>query len=248
MPDVVGYRAKFAVIVPSTNTVVEHDFNVLRPPGVTIHAGRFMIDRPALASDAEFEELMRQIDDNLPSAVAQIATCKPDYYVMGMSAGTFWGGVEGNIRFEKRLSELTGGMGASTGATACKEALTRYGVKRISVLTPYQPIADYNVKRYFEEAGFEVVKGMGLKCPNATAIAEVTEASLIPVLRELDGPDVEAIVQCGTNLSMVTLAAEAERWLGKPVLAINAATLWHALRANGIDDQIHGYGSLLERF
>ena len=26
MPDVVGWRAKFGVIVPSTNTVVEHDF------------------------------------------------------------------------------------------------------------------------------------------------------------------------------------------------------------------------------
>jgi len=38
----------------------------------------------------------------------------------------------------------------------------------------------------------------------------------------------------GTNLSMVRLADEAERWLGKPVLAINAATLWHALRSNGI--------------
>ena len=26
MPDVVGYRAKIGVIVPSTNTVVGHDF------------------------------------------------------------------------------------------------------------------------------------------------------------------------------------------------------------------------------
>jgi maleate isomerase len=52
-------------------------------------------------------------------------------------------------------------------------------------------------------------------------------------------------VQVGTNLSILRLADEAERWLGKPVIAINAATWWHALRTNGINDQIQGCGSLL---
>jgi maleate isomerase len=40
----------------------------------------------------------------------------------------------------------------------------------------------------------------------------------------------------------------AEFWLDKPVLAINTATYWHALRQNGIDDRISGFGSLLEDF
>ena len=52
-------------------------------------------------------------------------------------------------------------------------------------------------------------------------------------------------MQVGTNLSMVRLADEAERWLAKPVLAINAVTLWHALRSNGIPDRMRGFGSLL---
>jgi len=59
---------------------------------------------------------------------------------------------------------------------------------------------------------------------------------------------VDALVQVGTNLSMVKLAAAAEFWLGKPVIAINAATYWHALRANGIADRITGFGRLLEEF
>jgi maleate isomerase len=37
-------------------------------------------------------------------------------------------------------------------------------------------------------------------------------------------------------------------WLGKPVLAINTATYWHALRANGIDDRMEGLGQLLSDF
>ena len=67
-------------------------------------------------------------------------------------------------------------------------------------------------------------------------------------LRRLDGDDVDAIIQVGTNLSMVRLAAAAEMWLGKPVIAINTATWWHALRANGITDKMDGFGRLMAEF
>jgi len=65
------------------------------------------------------------------------------------------------------------------------------------------------------------------------------------VLGDLDGPDVEGIIQVGTNLSMLRLADEAERWLDKPVLAINAVTVWHALRSQGFPDRLQGFGTLL---
>ena len=58
----------------------------------------------------------------------------------------------------------------------------------------------------------------------------------------------DALVQVGTNLSMIRVAAMAELWLGKPVLAINAATYWHALRANGIAEKIAGCGRIFEEF
>ena len=65
-------------------------------------------------------------------------------------------------------------------------------------------------------------------------------------LKDIDSDDVDAIVQVGTNLSMIRLAAAAELFLGKPVIAINTATYWHALRACGIQDKRSGIGSLLE--
>ena len=52
-------------------------------------------------------------------------------------------------------------------------------------------------------------------------------------------------MQVGTNLAFAKVAAEAEQWLGKPVLAVNTCTYWHALRTAGIDDKIEGFGSLL---
>ncbi len=245
MPDSVGYRLKMGVIVPSTNTVVEHDFNAVRIPGVTFHAGRMYVEDPRLDSDDSFEHLLVQIRASLSIAIRDVLTAKPDYLIMGMSAETFWGGNEGNAQFEAQVLSLANGLGLSTGAAACNAALEVFDVKRIAVVSPYQPVADAMVTTFFEENGFDVVRYHGLKCPSATAIADVTEAELVTVMQnELAGEDVEAIVQVGTNLSMLRLADEAERWLRKPVIAINAATLWHSLRENGIHDQFPGFGSL----
>ena len=244
MPDAAGYRIKFGVIVPSTNTVVEADYNRMAPPGVTFHTGRMYIEQPLMDSDERFEALLVQIRGSIRVAIRDVMTCQPDSLIMGMSSETFWGGVEGNAQFIERV-KVQAGLHVTTGASACRAALERHGIRRIAVLSPYQPVADRQVTRYFEEAGFEVVGFQSLRCPTATSIAEVPEARLLPIVRDLNGHDAEEIVQIGTNLSMVRLADEAERWLGKPVLAINAVTLWHALRTNGIPDQMRGFGSLL---
>jgi maleate isomerase len=232
------------VIVPSTNTVVEHDFNMIGPSGVTFHTGRMYIKDSSLGSDRSFLDVLEQIRQSIDVAIRDVLTCEPDYLVMGMSAETFWGGLAGNAAFEERVATQSG-LGVSTGATSVRKALEAIGAEAVAILTPYQPVADEQVKAFFEEVGV-VVKGLkGLRCQNATAIADVSPATLIPLLRELDGPDVDAIVQVGTNLSMVRLADEAERWLGKPIIAVNAATLWHALRTNGFEDRFPHFGSLL---
>jgi len=75
----------------------------------------------------------------------------------------------------------------------------------------------------------------------------VSTDELREAILEVNGDDVDAVVQVGTNLAMARLADEAERWLHKPVLAINAAIYWYALRQNGIMDKIDGFGSLLSQ-
>jgi len=88
----------------------------------------------------------------------------------------------------------------------------------------------------------------GLKCDTATSIAHTPPREVIDaILEEADGGDVEAIVQAGTNLSAIDLFPTLEKQLGKPVIPINVATIWHALRAQGVNDKFFGRGWLLER-
>lgn len=238
---------KFGLIVPSTNTAVEKEFNWIRPRDLSWHTGRILIREPKLDSDATFEAFLEDLRSELGNAIESVMTCKPDYLVMGMSAETFWGGVRGNEEFERSVRELSG-LEVTTGASGTKAALDLFGARKIGVITPYQPVGDAQVQAYFEEMGFAVNGVYGLKSSSATSIADESPEKIRAAFLSVDGPDVDVLVQAGTNLEAVKVAAELEKELGKPVIAINLATIWHALRANGIDDRIEGYGSLLERF
>ena len=245
MVDVLGWRKKFGVIAPSTNTSVQPEFDAMRPRGVTNHFGRIHIPNDPIRSDDDFATLIETVRSELMAAIDRVMTCEPDHLIMGMSSETFWDGPEGSERLRERVEERAG-IEVTMGSDASRQALQQYGdIKRIGVVTPYMPVADIQVRRLFVDCGFEVVRLKGLRCESPVLIAHVSERELRDAIFEIDGPDIEAVIQVGTNLAMGRLAGIAEFWLDKPVLAINTATYWWALRRNGIADKIDGFGSLL---
>ncbi len=245
MIDALGYRRKFAVIAPSTNTIVQPEFDAMAAHGVTNHFSRIHIPDDPLKSDADFEQLIVRIRAELLQAVDRAMTARPDYLIMGMSSETFWGGLAGSKELEASLKERSG-LEVAMGSDASQAALRAYGdIKRISLVTPYMPVGDEEVRKFFTDCGFEVQTVLGLKCEGPTAIAHVDAKTLRDAVRSVDDAQVEAILQVGTNLAFAQIAPVAEFWLDKPVLAINTATYWWALRKNGISDRVEGFGSLL---
>jgi maleate isomerase len=247
MPDALGWRMKFGVIAPSTNTIVQPEFDAMRPPGVTNHFGRIHIPNEPLRNDDDFTRLIEAVRREIMSAIDRVMTCEPNHLIMGMSSETFWDGLDGSERLRERV-EVRSGVKVTMGSDAARQALQRLGAKRLGVVTPYMPVADLQVRRFFGDCGYEIVRLEGLKCASPVLIAHVGEAALRDAILRVDGPEIDAIVQVGTNLAVARLAGVAEFWLGKPVVAINTATYWSALRQNGITDQLAGFGSLLSRF
>ncbi|MGE0714778.1 MAG: IgiC [Alphaproteobacteria bacterium] len=245
--DTLAWRLKIGVVTPSTNTVVQPEYDDLRPAGVTNHIGRMHIPDQPVESDADFERMMAGIDAALEDAIERVMTCRPDHLVLGISAESIWGGgLAPARRIAERVRTRFGDIGLTQAADALPAALKALGIKRrISLVTPYFPVAAPHIRGFVGEIGLEAVRLCHLSCRSPVLIAHVTEDQLRAALREVDGPDVEAIVQFGANLPMARLAAEAERWLGKPVIAVNVATYWHALRSNGIADRKHGFGRLM---
>ncbi|WGL16833.1 Asp/Glu racemase [Microbulbifer bruguierae] len=253
----IARRAQIGVIIPSTNTGVEYDLQKLGFDGVTWHPSRFWIELRNWSDEMEktgddantvFERFLDIMRDEIPTSIRNVLSAKVNHIMLGMSAETFWGGLDGNIRFEQEIRDQIGDLGLTTGAGATRDALNCFGAKRISVITPYPPVGDDNVYRFFSDIGFEVVKVKGMNRPSATSIAETPIQQVLDAIREVDGDNVDAIVQCGTNLSTMDVFPTLEHWLQKPLLPINVATAWHALRACGVNDRITGKGRLLEEF
>ena len=240
-----GWRCKFAIIAPSTNTIVQPDMEAFRPQGVTNHFGRIYVPNMPVHNDEDFIALVEAIGATLNDAVTRCMTSQPDYLIMGMSALMFWDGRDAS---QKRMAELSefAGVRVSAGSFACEAALNLTGSKRIAVISPYQPISDKHVTRFFQDCGFDVAKFHALRCISPVAIAEVQPQTLRDLAYEMNTDDIDAFIQIGTNLSMVGLCQELEVELGKPFVPINAATYWHALRAMGINDQFAGHGPLFE--
>ena len=143
----------------------------LAPRGVTNHVARLTIKEQKIqASDEGFLAHVQNMREGIGPAIDQVMTCAPDHVVMGVAIEAFTGGVAAADALQKALSERAG-VGVSMGSTAAVAALRKFGAKRIAVLTPHQPKGDETVRAYLAEAGFDIVRLVGLKCASPIAIA-----------------------------------------------------------------------------
>jgi maleate isomerase len=148
------------------------EMDARRPYGVTNHFGRLYIPDDPIKNDDDFNKLMGNIRATMEDAACAVMTCQPHRLVLGMSSETFWDGLEGSNRLTARMREVTGGAPVTTGAEAVRAALMSYGnIRRIAVITPYMPVGDAQVRRFFDDCGFEIValkpQFTGTRCDRA---------------------------------------------------------------------------------
>jgi maleate isomerase len=231
MTDTLAPRALIGVMTPAMNTVVQPELELLRPAGVTNQMQRFRLGGEKISDDL-FDEADKLMD------------CNPLALAVGLTTDAGPGGVE---KLSARCAELADRLGipVCNASIATQQALHRLGVKRIAVLTPFNPEIDQVVKANIEIGGFEVVAIRGCEAPSLPAICETPLQQIRDLLLELAATDCDAIAQIGTALPVVGLVEELEQATGKTIIACNAAVYWQTLRAAGIDDEVPGYGYLL---
>ena len=237
-----GWRARIGVIVPTSNTVNETEFNRLKPDGVTFHFTRSPLHPDPAADD--FAEMMRDVD----RACGDLAACAVDLVAYGCTSGSMACPAG---RLLGRMRDASGVEGIST-AGAILAALNALGARRIAMATPYTDETNAHEVHYLEEHGIEVVaaSGLGLNASLETIqqISRVVPRAVFDHASAVDRPEAEALLICCTDFNTVDAIEPLEEALGKPVVTSNAATLWASLRALGIDDRIEGCGRLLGEF
>ena len=257
-PDGRSFRMKFGLVVPATNTTMEHElwdliFRNQGPgglKGVGLHTVNVVTPKPRLQTREDLLAYQRQFLGGLKAAVDSALLAQPHYMIMGMSLEHILAGID-QIRAPVADIEAYSGLSWSTWHDAAEAALRRIGARRIGLLTPFDRTGNESATQMFEELGFEVVSSAGFSCANALDIAHVPDWAKERAILELlatDANNLDAVVQCGTNMSLIDVVQRLEPVIGIPILGINAVIFWHALRENGFEGPLAGAGRLFREF
>ncbi len=257
-PDVRSFNRKFGLFIPATNTSMEHELwsiilknqgpNGLK--GISLHTANVLTRKPQLKTQDDLMEYKRQFLGGLRAAVDEALLAEPEYLIMGMSLEHIIGGIK-EIRAPMVDIEAYSGLSWATWHDAIQAALDKYGAKRIGLMTPFDKNGNESATQMFEELGYDVVSSVGFSCANAVHIAHVPDWAKEKAILELLATDenkLDAVVQCGTNMSLIDVSEKLEPVVGIPILGINAVTFWYALRENGFEGALVGAGRLLREF
>ncbi len=257
-PDVRSFKRKFGLFIPATNTSMEHElWSIVMQnqgagglSGVGLHTANVLTPKPQLATSADLEAYKDQFLSGLRAAVDGALLAQPQYLIMGMSLEHIIAGIDA-IRNPMKDIEAYAGLTWATWHDAIAAALKGYGARRIGIMTPFDKKGNENAIRMFTDLGFEVVASVGFACANAVNIAHLPDWAKEKAILELlatPANQLDAVVQCGTNMSLIDVSEKLEPVVGIPILGINAVIFWYALRENGFEGPLTGAGRLLREF
>jgi maleate isomerase len=236
-----SHRIRLGMLTPSSNTALEPITSAMLAglPEVTAHFGRFKVTEIALS-----EQSQRQFDDSeILRAAELLAHAKVDVIAWNGTSAS-WLGLDRDEHLCERIARTTG-IEAATTTLAYREILRRAGSKRIGLLTPYTDDVQAKIIANWGASGFAIAAERHLGIADNFAFAEIEEATIERMIREVawEGCD-SAVILC-TNMRGAPLADRLEAELDLTVYDSVAVTLWKCLGIAGVEPaQIQGWGRL----
>lgn len=227
------WNLKLGIIVPSWNTVMEHEWQRLAGAAISIHSQR-------IRHTADTEADLAWLTTQAPAAAALLAHAKLDAICHGCTASGFLKSPADDLAMAAAL-EAESGIPTVTSSAAIVQALKAFGARRISVASPYEPWLNEKLRRYLEAAGFDIVaiKGLGTQAHGSIS-ADKVKALALDVLR----PETEALFISCSNFRTLDILETIERETGRPTVTSNQAALWGTLRRIGDRRVVEGAGRL----
>lgn len=236
-------RKRIGVMVPSTNTTFEADFQMVVPRTVTVHGTRMW-----LTNDALGEAGMNRMNEDIETGARTLATASVDVIAYGCTTGSFYKGPGWDQDMLARI-EKAAGVPAVAAAPSVAEALRFFGARRISVATPYPDWNNQRLRAYLEALGFEVLNVDGEPGAAASGNQGINDRDPEEVVRfatKVCRPEAEALLCSCTAWRSLEAVDEIERRVGKPVVTSNQACVWTSFRKLGLRPEIRGFGGLLQ--
>ena len=227
----------FGVLIPSTNTTVEIEYNRLLPQDLQVHVGRLLTSGSGPFSPSQ--------DADIDYQAKLLGTAKVEVVSLAQtSASLFADDYDADVT--RRMSAAAG-VPAITSAQAIGEAVQALGARRIALVSPYsQPVLE-RAKHYYESKyGLDVVALEGFAATDSYMIGKLGPENARDAFARIDRTEIELFVIPGGNFPTMSFVAAWEHEFRKPVITTNQAALWAMLHIMGASEKLAGLGRLLE--
>jgi maleate cis-trans isomerase len=212
-------RARVGLIIPSSNTFCEPQFNHFAPPGLDIHVTRARIA-------GKWKRPLPEMADEIAMAAKLLSDCAPDLIVFHCTETSMTQGPQGEGRILDIICDATG-IAAMATSQLVLEALQMLGMKKVVLLTPYE--SNENIINYLHAAGIHVVSEVAMAIEPGH-FGRVSPQQWTELAKKHDSSDADGIFLSCTNTTQIAAIADIEQLLGKPAVNSNQAVLWGCVR------------------
>src|SRR6201994_4115476 len=142
-------QRRIGLLLPSSNTTQEPEFNRILPEGVTLHAARLPLRTVEPASTA-------RIVEDIETESQKLADADVDAIVLAATAPSSRDGIGYDQELIRRI-ESASGRRATTASTALIQALTGLDVKTLVIAAPWSDATNVTTATFIEASGCQVL-------------------------------------------------------------------------------------------
>ena len=230
-------RARFGLIIPSSNRMAEPHAWRYTPPNVLPHIARLRMTGPYFM---DLKDLLPKVE----MAAATLADAKCDPIVFHCTANSMADGLAGEKQISSAIKNATGST-AITTASATLDAFKVLNVSRIVLVSPYTRSSHQHELDFLNEAGFDIVGERNLSLSGSDAYCTFPVKDWISEVTKMKKDTADAYFISCANICAIEGIEELEAILERPVVTSNQLVIWKALRIAGIKDTLPGLGKLL---
>lgn len=232
-----GWRGKIGVILPAPGAAPELEFNKYRPDGVAIFTQRILFEEVTPAG-------LEAMADRVIEAAKLLKWAEPDLLIFCCTTGSMIKGLGYDQELIRRMEEATG-IKSLTTTTAVVQALQALGSRRLVVSTPYSDTVNAAEKKFLEDSGFDVLNIRGLGYTDPKMMPRTTIDQMYRLNKEVMSDEADTLFVSCTGLGIIDAVPMYESDSGLLTVTSMQASIWAALRAIGIKDNL-GLGELFK--
>lgn len=218
---------RLGVIVPSTNTAVEHEFPRQLPDNIDLHTARVRLSSVTVDG-------LDAMAGRATNAGSRIGDVPVDAVGYACTTGSLLHGPDFARDLEASLHSTVGAPAAVT-ALSVDRALSALGIERPAVITPYSQSLVTRERDYLEALGYSVstIDGRGIQDNHQIGQLTPAEAATQAKTCLRAAPDSDGVFISCTNYRTMPVIEQLESRFELPVVSSNTATLWNLLSLAG---------------